>query len=445
VLNPRETFRSRFGALMALIGVAVGLGDVWRFPYMVGKFGGATFVLLYVLIVALIGVPALMAEFALGRYTRRGPVGAFAAGGLPLGRVVGWFFFLVVTAATAYYTVVIGWVLYYMAGELIAPFGARINASAILPPDTGFKPISFMLQLACTGFIILAYALVLMKGLRAGIERASTIIMPALFVILLILVVRAVTLPGAMEGVRWYILKFDVADLNAKVVMAAMGHAMFSLSLGGTFMVLYGSYLDSNEDIRASAVWTATGDTIAGLLAGLALFPAVFAFGLEPSSGPGLLFSTIPAVFKAMPAGWMFGFLFFAGLLGAAYLSGIAALEALVAGLTDNTRITRTRAIWLMSGAVFLLAIPPSINNGIFIPWDLTFGSGMQTLGALLAVITLGWYVSRSSALAELSSHGATTVPSWLIYWIRFFVPAAILSVGVWWLLTSVLGAVTDV
>lgn len=440
----RETFASRFGARMALIGVAVGLGDVWRFPYMVGKFGGATFVLFYVLIVVVIGIPALMAEFALGRHTRRGPVGAFAAGRLPFGKQVGWFFFLVVTAATAYYTVVIGWVLYFGIAELLRPLQIGLDASAILPPDSGFAARSFLLQLACTALVIIAYALVIVKGLRSGIERASTIIMPALFVILLLLVARALTLPGSMEGVRWYILKFSVHDITAPVVIAAMGHAMFSLSLGGTFMVLYGSYLDVKEDLRATAVWTAFGDTAAGLLAGLAIIPAVFALGLEPSSGPGLLFSTLPRVFAGIPAGWAFGLMFYAGLFGAAYLSGIAALEALVAGLTDNTRMSRTRAVWIMALAVFILAIPPSINNAIFIPWDLIFGSGMQTLGALLAVITIGWCMNRSAALAELGSQGEPVAP-WLIWWIRFGVPAAILSVGIWWLLTSVLGTATAV
>lgn len=443
--NERATFGSRFGSLMTLIGVAVGLGNVWRFPYMVGKFGGAAFVLLYVLVVVGIGIPGLMAELALGRHTRRGPLGAFAAGGLPLGRQVGWFFFFVVSAATAYYTAVIGWVLYYGLAEIAVPFGLAVNAAAILPPDTGFAPTSFVLQLLCTGAVVLAYALVMVKGLRAGIERASRYIMPALYVILLILVLRAVTLPGASEGVHWYILKLRFEDINAKVALAALGQAIFSLSLGGTFMVVYGSYLGSSEDLRRSAIWTAVGDTVAGLLAGFAIIPAVFALGLEPSSGPGLLFATLPKVFAAIPFGWLFGLLFFAGLFGAAYLSGVAALEALVAGLTDNTRLTRTRAVWLMAAVVFLLAIPPSINNRIFIPWDLTFGSGMQTLGSLLAVITFGWCISRSAALSELSNRGELSVPPWLIGWIRFGIPAAILAVGVWWMLTSVLGTVAGV
>ena len=441
----RETFASRFGTLMTMIGVAVGLGNVWRFPYMVGKFGGAAFVLLYVVVVIGIGVPALMAEFALGRHTRRGPVGAFATGGLPFGRQVGWFFFFIVTAATAYYTAVIGWVLYYGIAELAAAVRVPVDAAVILPPDTGFVAKSFFLQLACTAAVILGCAVVLLKGLRSGIERASTIIMPALFVILIVLVVRTLTLPGAMEGVRWYILKLRFEDINGKVAMAALGQAVFSLSLGGTFMVVYGSYLGAKENIRSSAIWTAVGDTAAGLLAGLAIIPAVIALGMEPGQGPGLLFSTLPKVFAAIPLGWLFGLLFFAGLFGAAYLSDIAAFEVLIAGLTDNTRVSRKRAVWVMAAAVFVFSIPPTINMAIFVPWDLTFGSGMQTLGSLLAVLTIGWCVHRSAALTELSDQGEHPVPAWLIQWIRFGIPAAIIAVGAWWFITSVLHTATGV
>lgn len=438
---PRETFASRFGSLMTFIGVAVGLGNVWRYPYMVGKFGGSAFVLFYVLISVVIGVPALMAEFALGRHARRGPVGAFAAGGLPFGKQVGWFLFAVVVAATGYYTAVIGWVLYYAVAQLGVAFGAHLDAAAILPPDAGFNLKSFVLQLACTGAVTLGCALVMLKGLRAGIEKASTVIVPLLSVMLLVLVVRSLTLPGAMDGVRWYILKFRLQDLTPRVMLAALGHMMFSLSLGGTFMVIYGSYLRADEPTLRPAVWTVVGDTGSALVAGLAIIPAVFAFGLEPTSGPGLIFSTLPKVFAALPAGWVFGTLFFVGLMGAGYLSDVGAFEVLVAGITDNTRVSRKAAVWIISLAIYLIAIPPSINNAIFVPWDLTFGSGMQTLGALLAVITIGWCMNRATALEQLAGEGGRPVPGWLIHWIRFGIPAAVLAVGIWWLVTSVLGA----
>jgi NSS family neurotransmitter:Na+ symporter len=386
-----------------------------------------------------------MAEFALGRYSRRGPVGAFSAAGLPFGTAVGWFFFVVVIAATGYYTAVIGWVLYYAVGQLAAVFHVSLDASAILPPDHGFVAKSFMLQLACTGVVIWTCAVVVVKGLRGGIEKASTVVLPGLMLVILVLMVRSLTLPGSMAGVRWYILKFKFSDLTPTVMVAAIGHAIFSLSLGGTFMVVYGSYLDPHESLARPAIWTVIGDTGSALLAGFAVIPAVFALGLQPTSGPGLIFATLPKVFAAIPAGAIFGCLFFVGLFGAGYLSDVGAFEVLIAGITDNTRATRTRAVWIVSVAVFVFAIPPTINNAIFVPWDLTFGSGMQTLGSLIAVIAVGWCISRSSALRELGKRGEEPVPAWLFAWIRYGIPAIIGGVGVWWLLSSVFGTVASV
>jgi NSS family neurotransmitter:Na+ symporter len=438
VSETRETFASRFGGLMTIVGVSVGLGHVWRFPYMVGKFGGAAFVLFYTLVSVVIGVPALMAEFALGRHTRRGPVGAFQLGGLPLGKYVGWFFFFVVTAATGYYSAVIGWVLYYTVGQVAMVARIPLDAAAILPPEHGFVLKSFLLQLACTGVVILACAVVVLKGVRKGIEVVSTIVLPAMTIVTILVMVRSLTLPGAMAGVRFYLLEFRFSDLTANVMAAAIGHAIFALSLGGTFMVVYGSYLHADERLARPALWTVIGDTGSSLIAGLAVIPAVFAFHLEPASGPGLIFNTLPRVFAAMPAGWLFGSLFFVSLLGAGYLSDIGAVEVLVAGLTDNTSLTRKRAVWVMSAACFVLAIPPSINNAIFVPWDLTFGSGMQTLGSLLAVLTVGWWLSRTAALKELFGTGEQPVPIWMYHWIRFGIPVIILGVGVYWLATQV-------
>ena len=193
--------------------------------------------------------------------------------------------------------------------------------------------------------------------------------MPVLLVALVLLMVRSLTLPGAMAGVRWYILKFRWADLTPTVMVAAIGHAIFSLSLGGTFMVVYGSYMKHDESVARPALWTVIGDTGSSLLAGFAVIPAVFAFNLEPTSGPGLIFATLPKVFAAIPAGALFGCLFFVGLFGAGYLSDVGAFEVLVAGLTDNTALDRRRAVWVVSIAVFVLALPPTINNAIFVPW----------------------------------------------------------------------------
>ena len=443
--NRRETFATRFGLVATMVGVAVGLGNVWRFPYMVGQFGGAPFVAFYVLAVVLIGVPALMAEWTLGRHTRRGPVGAFESAGLPFGRVLGWIFFVGVTAATGYYSNALGWVLYHALAGLLSGVGIEIDAAAILPPEDGFSLRSLLLQCACTGVVLLTCAAVLRRGLRRGIERASRLIVPALLAGLVILIVRSLTLPGAGEGLRWYLGAFDPGALTPPVMLAALGQAIFSLSLGGTFMVVYGSYLNRGDPLRGNAALTAGGDLCAGLLAGLVIFPAVFAFGLEPGSGPGLLFATLPEVFGRIPAGAVFGTLFFLALFGGAYLSDVAALEVLVAGVTDNTRLDRPRAVTLTAAVVFIFALPPMVNMRVFTPWDLTFGSGFQTLGALLSVVAVGWALDRSAVLRQLAADGEGhsgrgLPPLWLYYWLRFVIPAAILAVGGWWLLTDVLG-----
>lgn len=423
-----------------MIGVAAGLGNVWRFPYMVGEFGGAAFVLFYVLAIAVIGVPALAAEWTLGRHTRIGTVGAFAAAGLPGGRWVGWFFFLTMTAAIGYYTNVLGWVAYFGIGEAASALGLEWSSADILPPATGTSGRSFLLQAFVTALIMLACVLVLTRGLRRGIERASRLLTPALFIGLIALAFRALTLPGAGAGLEWYILKFDPQQINAGVVLAATGQAAFSLSLGGTFMVVYGSYLRRDENIPQLAVLTAAGDTLAGLLAGLAIFPAVFAIGLEPASGPGLLFETLPAVFDAMPTGWLFGALFFGSLFGAGFLSDLAAFEVVIAGLTDNTRLRRRQAAWLMAGVAYLFALLPMINLEVFLRWDLTFGSGMQTLGALVAAVTLGWSLRRSAALRELAQGCESRLVGLLYVWIRYVIPTVILGLFVGWILSQVLG-----
>jgi NSS family neurotransmitter:Na+ symporter len=353
---------------------------------------------------------------------------------VPLGRYVGGFFFFVVTVATGYYTNAIGWVLYHGVGETLALAGVAHDSGAILPPEAGLDLRSLGLQLVCTALVLLSCTVVLVKGLRAGIERASKLIMPTLLGIVLLLVLRALTLPGAWEGVRWYLLKVDIAQINGGVVMAALGQAFFSLSLGGTFMVVYGSYMAQGEGMRRNAGWAAAGDLIAGLLAGLAIIPAVIAMGMEPGSGPGLIFSTLPQVFAQMPLGGLFGVLFFVALFGAAYLSAVGAMEVLVAGVVDNTRLSRTSAVWLMTAAVFILAVPPMINMRIFVPWDLTFGSGMQTLGALFAVLAVGWCIDRREVLRQLEPGGLSRSTVWLYNWLRFVVPLVILLVAGWWL-----------
>ena len=434
----RETFSSNFGLLMTMVGVAVGLGNIWRFPYMAGKFGGAVFVLFYLLMVFIIGIPAIMAEWTLGRYTRRGTLGAYERGGLPGGKFVGFFLFSMLFFASAYYSNTLGWVGYFTIGEILSAVSIDISPSNILPPEDGFSSKALFLQLLMTGLEIGLCGIVLIKGLRKGIEKISKVIMPALLCILIILIFRSITLENAGAGISWYIGSFDISDLKSSVMAAGLGQAVFSLSNGGTFMVIYGSYLDKKANIPKNAVFTGLGDTIAGLLAGFAIFPAVFAFGLEPDSGPPLIFNTLPQIFDRMPFGWFFGLLFFGGLFGAAFLSSLGAFEVLVGGITDNSRINRKKAVLITCCIVFLLAFPTMINMKIFFPWDLIFGSGLQTFGALMAVVTTAWCIKRSNSLKEMAEGTGKPFPLFLYWWMRIVIPASILFIGINWILESV-------
>jgi NSS family neurotransmitter:Na+ symporter len=343
---------------------------------------------------------------------------------------VGWLLFAGVTAATGYYCNAIGWVLYH-AGSGVAGY----DGSAILPPEAGFSGKAFLTQMLMTGGVVLGAVTILLRGVRRGIEGISRIFTPLLFLTLLLLIARSLTLPGAGTGLEWFLLKFRPQDITASVTMAALGQVVFSLALGGTFMVVYGSYLEDKETLGTNALLTVAGDTGAGILAGLAIFPAVFALGMEPGTGPALIFQTLPAIFASVPAGWAFGTLFFLSLGGVAFLSAVAAFEVLIAGLTDTTGLSRPRATYVMAGVVFLLALPPMINMQVFLPWDLAFGSGLQSGGVLLAVLAFGWAMDRQAALWQLGGERYHL----LHLWIRWVIPAAILSVGSWWTLTEVI------
>ncbi|MGI9626039.1 MAG: sodium-dependent transporter [Longimicrobiales bacterium] len=427
----RATFSSRFGTVFAMVGVAVGLGNVWRFPYMVGSYGGAAFVLFYVVIACIIGVPALIAEWSFGRSTQRGTVGAFEAVGMPAGRWIGWFFFFTIAAATAYYVDAIGWVAFHGLAQGAQLVGlSSFEGSWVLPPEVGISGRALGIQFVATCLVLGTAGWVLVRGVRKGIERISTIITPVLFVLLLVLVVRSVTLPGAWEGVAWFALKFDAASLTPDVALAALGQVVFSMALGGTFMVVYGSYLPKEAPLGSDAVWTASGDLVAGLLAGLIIFPAVFSIGAEPGAGPGLIFETLPEVFRQIPLGSLWGMLFFVALGGAAFLSGVAALEVLIAGVTDNTKLDRGRATWGVIALVLLLSIPPMTNMTLFARWDLLFGSGLQTLGAFTAAVAAGWFLSRDVLTAAMG--GGARGRFWA-GWVQWVIPASMLAVGLWW------------
>jgi len=426
----RETFGSRFGSVMVLIGVAVGLANVWRFPYLAGRHGGAAFVLLYVIFAFLLGIPAIMAEWTLGRLTRQGPAGAFVTAGMAGGRAIGLLLFFTVFMALSYYALIVGRVLFYAVHSL---------SGGTVGEDPGAFYQSWLGGVTSWNLLVTTTTFtgvggVVFLGVRRGIEAVSRVAMPLVFVSLLLVIVRSVTLPGAMAGIRFYLLP-DLSKIDGPTALAAMGQVFFSLSLGGTFFLLYGSYLREDENIPVTAVQTAFGDMSASLLAGLAILPAVFAMGVEPTSGPSLLFITLPGVFDAMPGGAIAGGLFFSAFFVAAFLSAVAAMEVLVDGARHYFGWTRGRAVVVLVTVDLLLSIP-SMSSSNFLMWnDRIWGSTMQPVGSALTLIALGWFVSRGWALAEVNRGSSLRVGRLWIVWIRWVIPISIVVILVygWW------------
>ncbi len=420
----RIQFATKAGVVLSFIGLAVGLGNVWRFPYMVAAFGGGAFLLVYFVILVAFGIPALLAELSLGRMTRRGPMGAFTRVGMPAGRLIGWMLFVTVMMALSYYTVVVAWVLRYF---LISVTG-QITA---IDPQEFFNGslLSFGWQVVMTAMVILMVAAVLLLGVRRGVERMSRVGMPILFILLLVLAARSATLPGAGEGLRYYLLP-DFSRVNAGVVAAAVGQVFFSLGLGGTFVVVYASYLPATINLKKAALTVGFGETLASVLAGFVIVPAAVAFGLELSSGPPLTFVTAPSIFSHLTAGAVFAAVFFGLLFFAAFLSDVAAFEVLVAAAQDEFDWARPRAVLLFCVAALLLGSIGMASVDYVLTSDLLWGSVMQPVGSILAVIALGWVVHRARLLEEVNrgNDGRAVGRLWIV-WLKYVIPIGIVVI----------------
>ena len=418
-----ERFGTRFGSTMALIGVAVGLANVWRFPYMAGQYGGGAFVVVYLAFVLLLGAPAVIAEWSLGRLTRAGPGGAFTKIGMPGGRLVGGLLFLTVFMATSYYTVVVAQVLFYAAlGGIVA------EPEAFYAANFGGMTL---LNVSLTVLVFGAMGLVAAFGVQRGLERLSRIAMPLVGIGLVVVAIRSVTLPGAAEGIR-YLLWPDLDNVSAQTFLAALGQAFFSISLGGTFFLAYGSYLPSTANLRQLAGSTIFGDSGAAILGGLAVLPAAFALGVEPASGPPLLFFTLPRAFGAMPGGEFFGPVFFITLFLAAFLSALAGLEVVVNSAILWTGWSRRTVVAVAVALLIPLALPSMVSSE-YLAWsDLIWGSTLQPIGSALTLIALGFFVSRGRALAEANRGATKPLGGLWLFWIRWVIPAAIMVVLLW-------------
>lgn len=444
----RGQWGSKFGFIMAAAGSAVGLGNIWRFPYITGQNGGGAFVFVYILCVLLIGLPLIYNEVAFGRLTGKNTIGAFKNTGankfwMLTGAVLA---LLVSFFVLSYYSVIAGWTIGYIVSE----FTDFIKDFQTFQASPQYVIPFFAV------FMLVTIAIVL-GGVSGGIEKASKVLMPALFVLLFVVMIRSLTLPGAMEGVRYYLTP-DFSKIDGQVVLAALGQAFFSLSVGWGILITYGSYLPKNNNIVTSGVWIGLMDTGVALLAGLMIFPAVFAFGKDPAQGTALVFQVLPEVFNSMPTGGnIVGALFFLLLCVAALTSSISMIEVPASYLIDEKKWSRKKAAWVVGILAFVVGIPSALSGGaspLFTDMTINlFGSEKKgfldimdslwgglfiVIVALMTCVYTGWVmdvrklageIGLGAAVFEKKLIGNLTAAQLWIFFIRYVCPLVILVV----------------
>jgi len=437
--NQRGFWKSRLGFIFAASGSAVGLGNVWKFPYIVGENGGGAFVLIYLLCIFVIGTPIMLAEFALGRKTNLNPVGAFKAIARQKAFVgIGYMGVLAGFLILSFYGVVGGWTFAYVVKSIT---GSVLSFTT--PKEAGTFFGNFI---GSTGETLFYHALfmgvciaIVLRGIHGGIEKACDILMPTLVFFLFLLMFRSLTLDGAMEGVTFY-LSPDFSKINSNTILIALGQAFFSLSLGMGCMITYGSYLSDKENLTSSTFYVVMFDTMIALLVGMVIFPAVFAMGLEPTEGPSLVFSVLPTVFTNIPMGQIVSVLFFTLLGIAAITSGISLLEVVVAYFIDQRGWERKKTVIIVGFSIFAFGIPSGLSFGImsdFKPMNMTFfdhvdniaSNYLLPLGGMLTAIFVGWIWGTQNASEEIEIQESASGFPWIQCWeflIRFITPVAV-------------------
>ncbi|WP_318614881.1 sodium-dependent transporter [Sporosarcina sp. YIM B06819] len=447
-MSQQEHWKSKIGFVLAAAGSAIGLGAIWKFPYVAGTGGGGAFLLLFLVFTLLLGFPLLIGEFILGRksqsdaittYKRFAPHSAWHITGR-IGVITS---FLVLS----FYSVVGGWIILYLGKALTGGIsGLSQDQFGPLFGDIIANPFATLMgQL----IFMLLTIIIVAQGIQKGIEKASTIMMPALFILFIIIVIRSLSLDGAMEGVT-FLLVPDFTKLTSETILFALGQAFFTLTLGASVMVTYASYLPKTQNLPKSALSIIAMNIIIVLLAGLAIFPGVFAFGLEPDAGPTLIFSVLPAVFNQMPFGTLFFIAFLVLFLFAALTSAFSMIEIIVATMTKNVASKRQKYTWTIGMAIFIVGIPSCLSYGVmadvklfdktvFDLVDFAVSNVLLPLGALLISIFIPLKLSKKELFDEMkqgSGVGKLFFNCWF-YLLKYLTPIAIIIVfldalGVW-------------
>ena len=445
-MKPREHFGSRFAVIAAMAGSAVGLGNIWRFPYILGQYGGAAFVLVYIVASLLVALPIFFAESVIGRRSGTDTFGAMKklAPGTPW-KWAGLLTILSPLLILSYYSVVGGWRVQFLFKALSFNITGDVSESEVVGYFSRFISSTWQPILSHTLFMAMVAGIVL-GGIKNGIERFSKVAMPVLLGLILFIVVYSLTLPGSMAGVK-YLIKPDFSKLTADAYAAALGQAFFSLSLGVGTVLTYASYVKKEENLVASGVGTAVSDLVFALVAAFAIMPAVFAAGFEPGSGPGLVFQTLPYIFHKMSQGMpivstLVSVAFFLSILAAALTSAISMLEVGVAYLVDQKGMGRRRATLLLSLGVWLLGLLCSLSFGplsgvkvlglsFFDLQDALCSNWLMPMGGLAFTLFVGWWMSRADVRDELTNGGTCNVRIFnaVYFLMRYLAPVGIVAV----------------
>ncbi|WP_028561809.1 sodium-dependent transporter [Paenibacillus pinihumi] len=428
---PKEERFSKGGFILSAIASAVGLGNIWKFPYITGENGGAAFFLLFIICLLIVGLPLLLAELAIGRSGRASAASSFVKLGGGRGwRAAGLLQVLTPFLILCFYVVVVGWTLHYAVLAFSGSLRAGSDFGGIFKHFIGgYMPIIWQaVSMVLIGWIVV-------KGVSGGIERFNKILIPSMAVLLVLLMIRAVTLPGAGAGVSFF-LNPDFSQLTPESALVALGHAFFSLSLGMGILLTYGAYVDKRQSLGPAALAIGAGDLIYALIAGLIIFPTTFSFGIAPNEGPSLVFIALPAAFSAMPLGTLFGGLFFVLLAIAALTSAVSILEVPVAFAKEKWGWSRTKSVWIIAGISFVCGIPLALSLGMrpelgflgksLFDWiDFLTSNILLPVSGLIVTIFTGFYWKKAGEAAGLSS---AWFRAWL-FMLRYIVPVLMLLV----------------
>ena len=439
-MNNRSTFTTKLGVIATAVGSAVGLGNLWRFPYEAGQNGGGAFLLIYLIFVIILGIPLVSAEFLIGRSSHSNVSGAFKKlAPKTHWNVIGYLSILAPFLILGFYTVIAGWTVEYL-------FQAFTNSFAGQTPEqlkeafTHFSTNTYTPILWLALFLLANYFIII-GGVKNGIEKASNIMMPLLFILLIIFCVRSLLLPGASEGLN-FLFNPDFSKIDSGVMLRAMGQAFFSLSLGMGCLITYASYFNKQTKLGKTAFTVSILDTLVAVLAGVMIFPAVFSFGISPTAGPDLVFITVPNVFMQMSGGYIWSILFFLLLTVAALTSTVSMFEVITAFIHEEYKVSRKKATGIIISATFVLGVICSLSLGpwsgftifgktVFDLFDYISANILLLLCGLLVSIFVGYRLDRKIVQDELTNNGENKI--WylkpLVFVLRYIAPVAIILI----------------